>query len=132
MNDEALESVLRRLPEPAPPAGLSAAVLLRAARRDEAREAAARAASDVRARRAHARLAWVATLAGIAVSLGGQVFGLLTGEMPFDPAPSRIRVALVNIPSVGTAMLLLTLGLSLYLTGLFAVIGKADRSRRRV
>lgn len=129
MNEEALESVLRRLPEPAPPAGLAAAVLLRAARRDEAREVAARATSEVPAWRA--RLAWVATLAGIAVSLGAQVFGLLTGEMTFDPAPSPFRVALVETPSVATAVLLLTLGLSLYLTGLFVLIGKADRSRRR-
>jgi len=122
MNDEALESVLRRLPEPAPPAGLAAAVLLRAARRDEAREAAARAASEVPAWRARARLAWVATLAGIAVSLGAQVFGLLVGEMTFDPAPSPFRVALVNTPSLGTAVLLLTLGLSLYVAGLFALM----------
>ena len=117
---EALESVLRRLPEPEPPAGMAGAVLLRAARREQTREAPARETSEG----SPARLAWVLALAGIAVSLGAQVFGLLAGEMTFDPMPSPFRLAIVETPSVGTAVLLLTLGLSLYLTGLFTLIGK--------
>lgn len=124
-----LDSELSRQAEPAPPAGLAAAIVARTARLDEEvpsvsgdllRDPAARVRSD--------RPWWAAALVGGGAGLGVQVFGLLSGEMPLDLTSPRIGGGiemLVPSPSV----VVLAAGLLLYLAGIFGPIDDSDTFR---
>ncbi len=116
--------ILARLPEPAPPAGLAAAILARTARLDAERAAVSRDAPPVAAAKSRSnRLAWAAALAGVAIGLGAQMYGLLAGESTLDLVSSRIgdgTGALLVMPHADPVVFLLAAGLLFYLAGLFA------------
>ena len=110
-----LESELKRLPEPALPEGLTAAITARIERLDEERAAGAgeppRVAGVVAGRD---RLAWALALVGVTVGLGAQAYSLVVGEATLDLISPRISGAMNGVVAV------LAVGLLLYLAGLFA------------
>ncbi len=118
------KNILARLPEPAPPAGLAAAILARTARLDTERAAVSRDAPAVAAAKARSdRPAWAAAIAGVTIGLGAQMYGLLAGESTLDLVSSRIgdgTAGLLEMPHADPVVFLLAAGLLLYLTGLFA------------
>jgi hypothetical protein len=138
MNDLSLESALKRLPEPSPPPGLAAAVLLRAARIDEEREAARRQAAALASRGAQIdRLSWTTVLTGLVVAVGAQVFALVSGETTVQLAPSPFRIVLVGPWDAGFATLAAAVGVGLCLAGLFQSVeprhaAGAPRTRGRL
>jgi hypothetical protein len=129
MND-ALETELRRLPEPSRPASLSAAIMARTRHVDDRRAAATSVVqpATVRSRRDH--LAWAAVIAGIAIGLGMQVFTYATAGFRVDSTAQWIRVgptALLDSGHLGPGVLALATGLTLYLVGLFASVDSVRR-----
>jgi hypothetical protein len=126
MNDVALASELRRLPEPSPPPGLAARALLRAARIAEEHEAARHrvpASTSGTARRD--RLSWAAALTGLAVGVGAQGFAILSGQSVVRLAPSPLRMDLIGSWDAGITALVTAFGLAL---GLAGILGPADET----
>jgi len=120
----ALESDLKRLPEPAFPEGLTEAITARIARLDEERaddavEPPRLAVAEPR----RDRLAWAMALLGLTVGLGAQAYRLAVGEASLDLVSPRmisgIEGAVEMLPA-SPAVAVLALGLFLYLAGLFA------------
>ena len=128
----ALESDLKRLPEPALPEGLSASITARIARVDEERAAAAlESPRVVRTESGRARLAWAAALAGATVGLGAQAYRLAVGEAALDltsPRLGGLMTGVVEMLPATPAAAFLAMGLLLYLAGLFAPLRDAGRS----
>ena len=128
-----LDSELGRQPEPVPPAGLAAAIVARTARLDE--EAPPASGDQLRVPVAEAgsdRLSWAATLAGLALGLGVQAYGLLSGASTLDSTSSRIgggTNGLIEMPDPGTSVIVLAAGLLLYLAGFFGPVDGTDTSR---
>ena len=118
----ALDSELRRLPEPAPSVGLAAIIMASTARLEEQRAAASDDAPPIVTRTRSDRLAWATMLTGVVVGLGAQVYSLLTGEATLDLTSSRIGggiQGLIEVPHGSPTVLFLAAGLLLYLSGLF-------------
>ena len=127
-----LDSELGRQPEPAAPEGLAATILARTARlddetapapRDRSREPVATARSD--------RLSWAAALAGIAIGVGAEIYGVLSGTSHLDLTSSRIgqgATGLIEILDAGPSVIVLAAGLLLYLAGVFASLNGDDTS----
>jgi len=114
-----LESDLTQLPEPTMPEGLAAGVTARIARiESDLVQAPPVTAADTR----RDRLAWTTALAGLAVSLGAQLYGFAIGETTLDLMSLRTvgmdgaAGMLPTSPAVGV----MVVGLLLYLAGLFA------------
>jgi hypothetical protein len=127
---DALETELRRLPEPSRPAGLSSAIMARARQVNDRRAAAASVVQPamVRSRRDH--LAWAATIAGIAIGLGVQAFTYATAGFRVDSTVQWFRVGpagLLDSAHLWPGVLALTAGLTLYLAGLFASVDSIRR-----
>jgi hypothetical protein len=132
MDDVLLESVLRRLPEPPPPAGLAATVLLRAARIDEEREAARRRAASASRSAPSDRVSWTTVLIGLAVTLGVQVFALVSGQLTVPLVPSPLRIELAGRWDASIETLVAAAGVGLCLAGLFrSVESRQDGSARK-
>jgi hypothetical protein len=113
MNDD-LASVMSRLPDPAVPATLSATVMARIAREDDAR-----AVVPVEVPR-RAWGAWVWSIAGLMIVVGASVWGWMSaGTLPDLLAP-RIGPGRQPLLPGGPAAAVIALGLFLYLAGLFA------------
>ena len=127
---KALEIELHRQPEPAPPAGLAAAIIARTARLDDERATTSRDASWVAAIKARSdRRAWAAAIAGLAVGLGAQGYRLLSGESTLNLTSSRIGGGMDGVIELlhgGPAVVVLAAGLLLYLAGLFALLGTTE------
>jgi hypothetical protein len=129
----ALESDLKRLPEPPFPKGLAADISARIARLDE--ERAADASEPPRVAVAEARrdrLAWVVALVGVTVGLGAQAYGLVVGEATLDLTSLRISGGMDGIDEMlpeSPAVAVLAAGLLLYLVGLFASLRRTDHGR---
>ncbi|MDO8834702.1 MAG: hypothetical protein Q7V01_03865 [Vicinamibacterales bacterium] len=109
-------SIMSRLPDPDPPATLTATVMARIAREvDQGADA-----PEVRVRHREYR-AWAWALAGVVLVFGVSIYGwYATGSTP-DLTSSRIgpgRPALM--PIGGPVSALLGLGLLVYIVGLFA------------
>jgi hypothetical protein len=127
---DALETELRRLPEPSRPYGMSSAIMARARQIDDRRAAAARVVqpATVRSRRDH--LAWAAVIAGIAIGLGMQAFTYATAGFRVDSTMQWLRVGpagLLDTAHLWPGVLALAVGLTLYLAGLFASIDSVRR-----
>ena len=129
MND-ALDTELRRLPEPSRPNGLSSAIMARTRHVNDRRAAAARVVQPATTRGRRDHLAWAAVIAGIAIGMGMQVFTYATAGFRvaataqwFSAGPT----ALLDPGHLGPGVLALAAGLTLYLAGLFA---PADSVRR--
>jgi hypothetical protein len=122
MDDLSLESALKQLPEPSPPAGLAATVLLRAARIDEEREAARRRAGSTSRSAPIDRVSWTTVLMGLAVTLSVQVFALVSGQPTVPLVPSPFRVALAGRWDASLETLVAAAGVGLCLAGLFRSI----------
>lgn len=129
----ALESDLKRLPEPALPEGLTAGITARIARLDE--ERAADASEPPRVAVAEAsrdRLAWAVALVGMTVALGAQAYMLVVGEATLDLTSLRISSGMdgvVEMLPASSAVAVLAAGLLLYLAGLFAPLRGTDPGR---
>jgi hypothetical protein len=121
---DALETELRRLPEPSRPDGLSSAIMARTRHVNDRRAAAARVVQPaVRSRRDH--LALAAVIAGIAIGLGMQVFTYATAGFRVDATVQWFRVGPAGLLDPGhlwPGVLALAAGLTLYLAGLFASV----------
>jgi hypothetical protein len=127
---DALETELRRLPEPSRPDGLSSAIMARTRHVNDRRAAAARVLqpATVRGRRDH--VAWAAIIAGIAIGLGMQVFTYATAGFRVDSAAQWFRVGpsgLLDPGHLWPGVLALAAGLPLYLAGLFASVDPVRR-----
>lgn len=129
----ALESDLKRLPEPALPEGLTAGITARIAHLDE--ERAANASKPPRVAVAEAsrdRLAWAVALVGMTVALGAQAYMLVVGEATLDLTSLRISSGMdgvVEMLPASSAVAVLAAGLLLYLAGLFAPLRGTDPGR---
>ncbi len=127
-----LDSELSRQPEPAPPAGLAAAIIARTARIDEESAPASRLQSRVPVAIARSdRLSWAAALVGVVVGLGAQAYALLSGESTLDLTSSRIgwgTNSVLQMLDGGPSVIVLAAGLLLYLAGVFAPIHGTDTS----
>jgi hypothetical protein len=123
----ALDAGLRRLPNPAPPAGLAGRIMARTARleevpvatpgassRDTTKITAENAARDV--------LAWTAALGGAAIALGSQLALLIRGEVPVALTPLTIGgwSHLIEMPDASITTLMLAAGLCLCVAGFLA------------
>jgi hypothetical protein len=127
---DALETELRRLPEPSRPDGLNSAIMARTRHVDDRRAAAARVVqpATVRSRRDH--LAWTAIIAGTAIGLGMQVFTYATAGFRVDSTVQWFRVGpagLLDPAHLWPGVLALAAGLTLYLAGLFASVDSVRR-----
>jgi hypothetical protein len=127
---DALETELRRLPEPSRPDGLSSAIMARTRQVNDRRAAAASVVqpATVRSRRDH--LAWAAVIAGIAIGLGMQVFTYATDGFRVDSTVQWFRVGPAGLLDPGElwpGVLALAAGLTLYLAGLFASVDSVRR-----
>jgi len=131
-SSKALDFQLSRLPEPALPAGLEAAILKRIAL--QARAVAPLSGADtVSAGIKQERFSLAATLTGLAVSLGILAYWLVDGRAPLDLTSSRIGGATIDIiqmPEAFPAFLVLAIGLLIYVTGLIVpLFGPGSVSR---
>ncbi|MDE0164664.1 MAG: hypothetical protein OXL36_06165 [Bryobacterales bacterium] len=137
----ALDSSLKRLPEPALPENLASGIKARMARvSDEriAQEAVAVAnagsrtsASRVPMSAGRDMLSWVAALGGIAVGFGTQVYRIARGGGAIDLTSSRVGEwgGLLAAPDASASTLLVAIGLSLYFAGFLALLMRANRKR---
>ena len=124
MNDD-LTPLLRDLPEPAPPATLTATVMARIEREAEQR-AEARSVTPVKAARGLST--WLWTFTGIALIVGLFANGWLSLNTPPDFTTSRIGFGrAMLVPLQGPTLWLAGLGLLVYLAGLFAPL-RNDRT----
>jgi len=129
---KALEFQLSRLPEPALPAGLEAAILKRIAL--QGRPVAPLPASDTISKTIRReRFSLAAALTGLAVCLGVLAYWLFDGRAPMDLTPLKIggvTMDIIRMPEAFPAFLTLAFGLLIYVTGLIApLIGPAGISR---
>jgi len=120
MNDE-LTPLMTRLPDPAPPPTLTATVMARIAREEEARHAAV--IEPVR----RERPAWPWALVGIAVVIGASAWGWLAAGTVPDLISPRIGTGAPLLTPGGPAAVGITLGLLVYLAGLFAPLRHRGR-----
>jgi len=131
-----LEFELKRLPEPALPAGLTAGITARIARLDEERAAGAGEPPRVaRAQSGRDRLAWAAALVGVAIGLGAQAYRLVLGEATLDLISPRISGGMngvVEMLPASPAVAVLAAGLLLYLVGLFAPLRGTGHAHSQV
>lgn len=125
----ALETTLQSLPEPAPPKGLSQAVMTRIAQLDEEHR---RVAAGQPARPATRRLreVWAAAaiVLGVAVGFAAPAYQLLVGQTALDLTSPRIGGGIqgvVQMMPANPAAAVLAVGLLLYLSGLFAPLRDA-------
>ena len=137
----ALDSSLKRLPEPVLPEGLTAGIMARMARVSDERVARnAVAVANARSRISASRvsmsegwdtLEWVAALGGIAVGFGIQIYRLARGGGTIDLTSSRIGEwgGLLAVPDASASTLLVAIGLSLYFAGFLAPLMRTDRER---
>ncbi len=136
----ALDSSLKRLPEPALPESLAAGIKARMARVSEERITRKAVVVSTRSRPSASRvpmsagrdvLAWVAALGGIAVGFGTQIYRIARGGGAIDLTSSRIGEwsGLLAVPDASVSTLLVAIGLSLYFAGFLAPLTRADRER---
>ena len=127
---DALETELRRLPEPSRPDGLSSAIMARTRHVNDRRAVAARVVQPTAARSRREPLALAAVIAGIAIGLGVQVFTYATAGFQVDSAAQWFRVGPAGLLDPGhlwPGVLALAAGLTLYLAGLFASVDSVRR-----
>jgi len=127
---DALETELRRLPEPSRPHGLSSAILARTRHVNDRRAAAASMVQQATVRRRRDHLVWAAVIAGIAIGLGMQVFTYATAGFRVDSMVRWFRVGPAGLLVPGhlwPGVLALAAGLTLYLAGLFASVDSVRR-----
>jgi ABC-type transport system involved in cytochrome c biogenesis permease subunit len=119
-------SDMTRLPELSPPTALAANVMARIARLPGTplRPSPASGTAHTRATRVRSgRFAWAWALSGVAIVSGVYVSSGAAAAAYFDLTASRFgRVQPVTMPVGGSAMLLLALGLTMYVVGLFAPV----------
>ena len=137
----ALDSSLKRLPEPALPEGLAAGIMARMARVSDERIAGeAVSAASTRSRTSASRvsmsagrdvLAWVAALGGIVVGFGTQIYRIVRVDGAIDLTSSRVGEwgGLLAVPDATAATLLVGIGLSLYFAGFLSSLIRVNRKR---
>ena len=136
----ALDSSLKRLPEPALPESLAAGIKARMARVSEERNTRKAVVVSTRSRTSASRvsmsagrdvLAWVAALGGIAVGFGTQIYRIARGGGAIDLTSSRVGDwgGLLAAPDASASTLLVAIGLSLYFAGFLAPLMRANRER---
>ena len=135
----ALDSSLKRLPEPALPEGLAAGIMARMASvSDERITREAVAVASARSRTSASRvsmsagrdaLAWVAALGGIAVGFGSQIYRIVRSGGAIDLTSSRVGEwgGLLVAPDASASTLLVGIGLSLYFAGFLAPLMRVNR-----
>lgn len=125
-----VESELRRLPEPVPPAALAGIVMARVWRLAEERTPASLASpalmgssGEERVGKWHDVLVWAGAFAGLVLVFVSWLHGRLEAGSSLDLVSWRIGAAsVVRMPPNGPAVLGLALGLVIYVAGLFAPI----------
>ena len=136
----ALDSSLKRLPEPALPENLASGIKARMARVSEERNAWKAVFVSTRSRTSASRvsmsagrdvIAWVAALGGIAVGFGTQIYRIARGGGAIDLTSSWIGEwgGLLAVPDASVSTLLVAIGLSLYFAGFLALLMRANRKR---
>ena len=119
----ALESGLKRLPEPEVPEGLTAGITARIALLDEEHRV-----PDAEAGRDR----WALALVGVTVGLSAQAYRLAVGEATFHLTTPRLgggMDGIVEMLPTTPAVAVLAAGLLLYLAGLFAPFHGTSQSR---
>ena len=128
--NESIDSLLMRLPDPAPPPALLASVMARI-EREPNRMTMATCARNGKMND-HDRPAWVWAVVGIAVVIGLTVYRWLTAPESLDVISSRIGPGrLEQMPVKAAEVLLLATALWLFLVGLFAPLARHKRWTRR-
>jgi len=117
MNDD-LAPILSALPEPVAPSSMTATVMARIAR-----EADLAIAVEV----PRERPTWIWSVVGLAVVVGAAVYGWANGIGLPDLLGSKVGGRLALLPMDGPLTAVMTVGLLIYLAGLFAPL----RSRGR-
>lgn len=136
----ALDSSLKRLPEPALPESLAAGIKARMARVSEERNTRKAVVVSTGLRTSASRvsmsagrdvLAWVAALGGIAVGFGTQIYRIARGGGAIDLTSSRVGewCGLLAAPDASASTLLVAIGLSLYFAGFLALLMRANPKR---
>ena len=130
-----LESELKRLPEPALPAGLAERINARIAFIEEApAPGISEPSRTVPAETSRDGLAWALALTGMAVGVGAFVYRLITGETAIDLVSPRTGGGLggvVDMLPATPAVVVLAAGLLLYLAGLLAATSGTGIGRQR-
>ncbi len=130
--EQTLTLELRQLPEPTAPTTMAAAILTRTAQHTAQRTMAASAeARQTAAKPAKDRYAWAAHLVGILIVLGAQTYRWLIGESTLNLVSPLLRNGLgglIHTSQGSPAVLVLTVGLLLCITGLFALLRTPSRS----
>jgi hypothetical protein len=119
---DGIDSLLTRLPEPAPPPALLASVMARIEReRGRPTMATGARTSEIDDHN------WVWAVLGIVVVLGLTAYRWVTGAEPPDVVSSRIGFGrLERMPVEAADALLLAAGLWLFLVGLFAPVARHE------
>jgi hypothetical protein len=117
MNDD-LAPILSTLPEPVAPSSMTASVMARIAREADA---------AVAVERPRERPTWVWSVVGLAVVMAAAIYGWINGIGLPDLLGSKVGGRLALLPMGGPLTAVMTVGLLIYLAGLFAPL----RSRSR-
>ncbi len=117
------------LPEPEEPPGLTAAITARIAQLDEER---ARGTIETPRASLASRLdqwSWVAAIAGVVIATGAETYRLIADEAALDLASIRLGTSMGGVTDLLAAeptLAILTVGLLLYLAGMFAPVRGAN------
>lgn len=126
-----LETALQRLPEPAPPEGLSAAIAARIAGHDQRpRLDAAEPTAAATTTAFRHRLPAFLILAGAIIGAGAEAYRLVDGWTAQDlvaPWLTGERPGVLDALPATPAVAVLVAGLLLYLAGLFTPLGAGER-----
>ncbi len=117
MNDD-LAAILSTLPEPTLPSSMTSSVMARIARETDVAAAVARPRE---------RPTWMLSVVGLVIVLGVAVYGWTSGIGLPDLLGSKVGGRLALLPMGGPMTAVMTVGLLVYLAGLFAPL----RSRGR-
>lgn len=125
-----LETALQRLPEPAPPEGLSAAIAARIACHDQTPSLDAEPTAAATTTAFRHRLPAFLILAGAIIGAGAEAYRLVASWTAQDlvaPWLTGERSGVLDALPATPAVAVLVAGLLLYLAGLFAPLGAAER-----
>ena len=128
INNEQLDGLLARIPEPTPPPAFKATVMARIAR--EADQPLPDPAV-VRTQRRRDRRAWMLASTGLLLAAGALAYPYLAAQVIPDLSARMSPISAGAGAASGSLGILVAVGLLLYLAGLFAPLSQGDSRRQR-